>query len=108
MPESVLPFNDNPRGKVTREQIQAAIWPAGTFVEFELALYTSINRVRRALGDSAAAPHYIETLPKSGYRFISPVTLEGDAATERQPIAIPPARRRWPLVAGLLGAGWFF
>ena len=100
---------------VTREQIQAAIWPAGTFVEFELALYTSINRVRRALGDTAASPHYVETLPKSGYRFISPVTLEGNPrqdVPESRPIP-QPARRRWPLVAGvaiagLLGASAFY
>ena len=92
---------------VTREQIQATIWPAGTFVEFELALYTSINRVRRALGDTAASPHYIETLPKSGYRFISPVTLGGDAEREVPEILPipPPARRRWPLVTGVAIAG---
>ena len=71
--------------------------------------------MRRALGDTAASPHYIETLPKSGYRFISPVTLEGDAGQdvpESRPIP-QPARRRWPLVAGvaiagLLGASAFY
>ena len=28
-----------------------------------------MNRVRQALGDSANDPHYIETLPRRGYRW---------------------------------------
>jgi len=59
---------------VTREQLRSALWPADTFVDFETGLNTTIKRLRETLGDSAENPHFIETLPKRGYRFIVPVT----------------------------------
>jgi DNA-binding winged helix-turn-helix (wHTH) protein/Tol biopolymer transport system component len=58
---------------VSRDELRSALWPSGTFVEFEFGIYTAINRLRRTLGDSAADPHYIETVPTQGYRFIAPV-----------------------------------
>ena len=56
---------------VTREELRTQIWPEGTYVEFETGLYNAINRLRRSLGDSASCPHFIETVPKEGYRFIA-------------------------------------
>jgi Tol biopolymer transport system component/DNA-binding winged helix-turn-helix (wHTH) protein len=73
---------------VTREELCASLWPAGTFVEYEQGLNAAINRVREALGDSAASPRFIETLPKRGYRFIAPVTV---AAREVGPATSAPA-----------------
>ncbi len=64
---------ENPGEPVTREEFQRQIWPANTFVDFELGLNTAIKRVRQALGDSAENPHFVETLPRLGYRFIFPV-----------------------------------
>jgi Tol biopolymer transport system component/DNA-binding winged helix-turn-helix (wHTH) protein len=58
---------------VTREQLRSALWPAGTFVDFETGLNTTIKRLRETLGDSAENPAFIETVPKRGYRFIAPV-----------------------------------
>lgn len=58
---------------VTREQLQKALWPADTFVDFDRGLNKAINRLRAALGDSADAPRYIETLPRRGYRFIGTI-----------------------------------
>jgi DNA-binding winged helix-turn-helix (wHTH) protein/Tol biopolymer transport system component len=57
---------------VTREELCKKLWPAGTFVDFENGLNTATNRLRTALGDSAEAPRYIETVPRLGYRFIFP------------------------------------
>src|SRR6185437_13398992 len=62
-----------PAEVVTREQLQARLWPDGTVVEFDHGINSSIRRLRAALGDSAEQPRYIETLPKRGYRFIFPV-----------------------------------
>lgn len=62
-------------GLVLREELRGAIWPSGTYVEFDLALNTAVSRLRRVLRDSATEPRYIETVPKSGYRFIAPVEL---------------------------------
>src|SRR5713226_5893703 len=58
---------------VTREELQSQIWPEDTFVDFDNGLNTSINKLREALGDSADNPRFIETLPRRGYRFITPV-----------------------------------
>src|SRR5438552_557581 len=55
---------------VTREELAAALWPAGTFVEFDRGLNTAINKLRVALGDSAEDPRFIETVGRRGYRFI--------------------------------------
>src|SRR5215510_4197459 len=55
---------------VTRDELRAALWGAETFVDAEAGLNTAIAKLREALGDSADAPHLIETIPKRGYRFI--------------------------------------
>ena len=58
---------------VTREELRAEIWTADTFVDFDHSLHNAIARIREALGDSADAPRFIETLPRRGYRFIERV-----------------------------------
>ena len=58
---------------VPREELQRRLWPEGTFVDFEQSLNKAINKLRDALGDSAAHPIYIETLSRRGYRFLAPV-----------------------------------
>ncbi|HEU5453904.1 MAG TPA: winged helix-turn-helix domain-containing protein, partial [Terriglobales bacterium] len=55
---------------VTREDLRQRLWPADTFVDFDHGLNTAINKVRDALGDGAASPVFLETVPKRGYRFI--------------------------------------
>jgi len=58
---------------VTREELRHRIWGDGTFVDFEKGLNFAIRKIRSALGDDAEVPRYIETLPRRGYRFITPV-----------------------------------
>ncbi|HEX8926586.1 MAG TPA: winged helix-turn-helix domain-containing protein [Terriglobales bacterium] len=58
---------------VSRESIQRQLWPEGTFVDFEHGVNSAVNRIREALGDSAAQPRYVETLARRGYRFLAPV-----------------------------------
>jgi cholera toxin transcriptional activator len=58
---------------VTREDLRQQLWPSDTFVDFDHSLNTAINKVREALGDSAARPRFVETLARRGYRFIAPV-----------------------------------
>ena len=62
-----------PRQLVTREELRAMLWPGETFVDFDHGLNNCINRIRESLGDEAASPEWIETLPKRGYRFIAPI-----------------------------------
>jgi TolB-like protein/DNA-binding winged helix-turn-helix (wHTH) protein/Tfp pilus assembly protein PilF len=58
---------------VTREEIREKLWPADTYVDFDHSLNTAVKKLREALGDSAEAPRYVETLARRGYRFIAPV-----------------------------------
>lgn len=64
---------ERPGEMVRREELQQRLWPADTFVDFDHGLNIAIAKLREALGDSAEHPHYIETLPKRGYRFIAQV-----------------------------------
>src|SRR5215471_14997914 len=49
---------------VTRDELRQTLWSAGTFVDFDHGLNTSIKELRRVLSDSARQPRYIETIPK--------------------------------------------
>lgn len=72
------------------------------------ALTQCIKTLRRQLGDDAAAPRYIETVPKHGYRFVAPVEpVNGAAGSAATAIA---ADSRWLRLfrtggAGTMGAG---
>ena len=66
---------------VTREELQQALWPGDTFVEFDQGLNTAIKKIRQALGDSAENPRFVETLPRKGYRFIAPVNGAASAVS---------------------------
>jgi DNA-binding winged helix-turn-helix (wHTH) protein len=65
---------------VTREELRQKIWPVDTFVDFEHSLNTAIKKLRQALGDNAARPKYIETLPRRGYRFRGKVEASSEKA----------------------------
>ena len=64
---------------VTREELQQKLWPADTFVDFDVGVNTAIRKLRQALGDEADNPRFIETLSRRGYRFVAPVTETGVA-----------------------------
>jgi TolB-like protein len=59
---------------VTREELRQRLWPANTYVDFDVGLNTAIRKLRQALGDDADRPRFIETFARRGYRFIEPVT----------------------------------
>lgn len=61
-------------GVVTREELRHKVWPSSVYVDFDHGLNNAIARLREALGDAAATPTFIETLPRLGYRFIHPAT----------------------------------
>lgn len=56
---------------VSRDELLAAVWPG--VVVGDDALTQAIIKLRKALGDDARRPAYIETLSKRGYRLIAPV-----------------------------------
>src|SRR6185436_2915456 len=67
---------------VDKQELFEQIWK-DTFVT-DNALTRSIKDVRRALGDQADKPRYIETIPKRGYRFVAEVTEVADSPAPAQ------------------------
>jgi len=64
----------HPDELITRERLLDTVWgwdyPAGT-----RTVDTRIAELRRALHDDPSQPHYIETVPGQGYRFIGAVEV---------------------------------
>jgi cholera toxin transcriptional activator len=100
---------ERPGEVLTRDEIAGRLWPEGTFVDFEHGVNSAINRIREALGDSAANPRFIETLARRGYRFIAPVeripageepsSVEARAALQGSPAESAPSADA-PVAAG--------
>jgi TolB-like protein/tetratricopeptide (TPR) repeat protein len=57
---------------ITRAELRQKLWP-DTFVGFDRSLNTAVNSLRKALGDLAESPRFLETRTRLGYRFIAPV-----------------------------------
>jgi DNA-binding winged helix-turn-helix (wHTH) protein len=64
---------EHPHRLVTKEELKAAVWPQSRVVD--AALKVSVLEIRKALGDDASKPKYIETVGRNGYRFIAPVSV---------------------------------
>lgn len=64
---------------LTREEIARKLWPDGTVVDFDHGVNSAINRIRDALGDSAADSRFVQTMARRGYRFVAPVERIGCA-----------------------------
>ncbi|HVA17740.1 MAG TPA: winged helix-turn-helix domain-containing protein, partial [Candidatus Dormibacteraeota bacterium] len=108
--EILLLLLERPGEVITREELQAKLWPADTFVDFEHGVNTAVKKLRRTLGDSAGEPRFIETVPRIGYRFVAPVNVASPpanaviAAPQIAPedsagtnISVYPTRRHWTL-----------
>src|SRR6476659_2088486 len=82
----------------TREEIKKQLWPNDTIVDFDHSINVAIAALRRALGDSADHPRYIETLARRGYRLLV-------AAQRLEPgrAAAPPEADAAPEPPGLIG-----
>jgi DNA-binding winged helix-turn-helix (wHTH) protein/tetratricopeptide (TPR) repeat protein len=103
---------ERPGEIITREDLRSRLWPGDTFVDFEHGVNSGVARLRDALGDSADSPHYIETLPRRGYRLLvsvegspqavqaNPAVNDGSSPIDPQPapLALPgvaPAQFAW-------------
>ena len=80
------------------QRFKEEIWDGGTFVDFEHGLHAAMNKLRRAMGDSADNPRYIETVPGRGYRFIGVLVR---AASRDAPPATVQVAAAAPTVAEL-------
>jgi adenylate cyclase len=78
---------------LTKEDLLRQVWP-DTMVE-ENNLNKNISLLRKALGDCSGDGHYIETVPRVGYRFVAQV--EQVAVPEASPAAVTHAAPKLPL-----------
>ena len=76
----LLTLLENDGRIVRKDDLMKKVWP-DTFVE-EGNLTQNVSLLRKALGESATGPQFIETVPRRGYRFVAPVsrTNGGDGA----------------------------
>src|SRR5277367_912249 len=73
---------------VARDEIRQRVWGNDIYIDTERSINFCIRQIRGVLLDNAAAPRFIETLPREGYRFIAP--LEGLVQEERSDHSSPP------------------
>ena len=88
---------------ISKDRFMDEVW-RGIPVTDE-ALTQCIKSLRKLLGDDAANPRFIETVPKHGYRFIAPV--EAEASASPPTLVVSDGWQRFFLVggAGTIGAG---
>lgn len=76
---------------ISRQELLDKFWPrAGT--GGDAALNTCIRRIRTLLADDAEVPRYIQTRPRSGYRFIGALVDETVKLPLPPPVSSPPYR----------------
>jgi DNA-binding winged helix-turn-helix (wHTH) protein/TolB-like protein/cytochrome c-type biogenesis protein CcmH/NrfG len=86
---------------VSREDLLDALWPG--VVVGDNALTQVVAKLRKALGDTARQPAYIESISKRGYRLIAavqPLDRPVERATPAVPVPRSPPRRA--MVGGAL------
>ncbi|MGA9642413.1 MAG: protein kinase, partial [Terriglobales bacterium] len=86
---------------VTREEIKSKLWQNDTVVDFDHSINATIKTLRRALGDSADNPQYIETLARRGYRLM--VATEWLESTAGTPLADARSVQSSPVPGDLIG-----
>jgi DNA-binding winged helix-turn-helix (wHTH) protein len=67
---ALLALLERPGEIVTRDTICRLLWPSNTSVDYYSNVNTTINKLRRALGDSSLKPLYIETIRREGYALV--------------------------------------
>src|SRR5258705_11569415 len=68
---------EHPDQLVLKDQLLDAVWP-DTHVA-DGVLKVCMAEIRKALGDSATTPRFIETVHRRGYRFVAKVTAVDSA-----------------------------
>lgn len=95
-----------PGRTATKEELLDAVWE-GMAVE-EGALPQCVHAIRKALGDDARSPRYIQTIPKRGYRLVAEVSRPTNGGSElpappEAPPPVEPKARDWRFAA-VIGA----
>jgi DNA-binding winged helix-turn-helix (wHTH) protein len=76
---------------VTRDELRHALWPAGTYVNYETNTNTTVTKLRQVLSESTNKVSYIETIPRRGYRFAGTAEFSGIPFPTMRPANSPTA-----------------
>ena len=96
---------------VSRDEIRRQVWGDNVYIDVERSINFCIRQVRGVLLDNAAAPRFVETLPREGYRFIAPLqgSVENEMAGQNGSVPVKEdvadvivSRRRSPPLIGLI------
>jgi DNA-binding winged helix-turn-helix (wHTH) protein/tetratricopeptide (TPR) repeat protein len=60
---------------VSRQEIVDKLWGSALFIDTESNINNIVRKIRTALGDDPAKPHFLETVVGKGYRFVGPVRV---------------------------------
>jgi len=74
---------------VGKDALRSRLWPSDTYIEVDTSLSVAVAKLREALGDEAANPRFIETVPRRGYRFVAPVHRLEEGVTPQKPSPTP-------------------
>ncbi len=72
---------ERPGEIVPRNDLRQMLWPEGTHVDFDGSLNVILKKLRTAIDDDSENPRFIETVPRRGYRFIAPVSVQQSSLT---------------------------
>jgi len=96
--EILIVLVQNGNRLTTKQELMRRVWP-DSFVE-EANLTVNISALRKILRETAEGEPYIQTVPKSGYRFSVPVIAlqpEPQAVTAEVPANAPTERAATPV-----------
>jgi DNA-binding winged helix-turn-helix (wHTH) protein len=72
---------ETPGEIVTRDTLRDRLWPEELLPTYESNINTTVNKLRKTLGDCGRASSLIETVPRKGYTLIAKVQYVDQAAT---------------------------
>ncbi len=76
---------ERPGAVISKDALIEAAWPGQAIEDSNLTV--QISTLRRVLGEAPGGDHWIETMPRRGYRFVGPVV-----ATEEDGVLAAPPR----------------
>ena len=101
---------------VTREALRMRLWPAGTYVNYDANVNTTVNKLRQILGDSVEQPVFVNTIPRLGYSFVAKIEYLNQPLTPRgrreKESASSPSQEsspggRFAFLRSSVGSTWF-
>jgi DNA-binding winged helix-turn-helix (wHTH) protein/Tfp pilus assembly protein PilF len=90
---------------VTHREIHHALWNRRV-VDFSRSVHVCIRELRVALGDKAEQPHYVETVPREGYRFVARVDIDEVATASARAATAPSSSAAHPWPVAVMATAW--